>query len=131
MAHELDSARYVSFTSYKKDGSAVSLPVWIVAFEDGWAFTTEPESFKVKRIRGNSRVTLRVCGVRGSVADDAVEYAGRAEVLDPASARRVNSAIRRTYWLAYRVLIAPSNLWARLRGRSGEAGDGAIKVTLD
>lgn len=131
MTHEFANARYVSFTSYKKDGTAVSLPVWIVGFEDGWAFTTEPESFKVKRIRRNPRVTLRVCGVRGAVAEGATEYVGRAEVLDTATAQRVNSAIRRKYRIAYRLLITPSNVWSRLRGRSAEAGHGAIKIVLD
>lgn len=131
MAHELENARYVSFTSYKKDGTAVSLPVWIVPFDGGWAFTTEPGSFKVKRIQRDPRATLRVCGVRGAVSEGATEFVGRAEVLDTPTAERVNAAIRRKYWLAYRVLIAPSNLWARVRGRAGEAGHGAIKVILD
>lgn len=128
---ELESARYVSFTSFKANGTAVSLPVWVVPFEGGWAFTTEPDSFKVKRIRRNPKVTLRACSVRGKVAEGTREFSGSAEVLDGAAAERVNRAIRRKYWFAYRVLIAPSNLWARLRGRSGEAGHGAIKVVLD
>ena len=131
MTAELLRARYVSFTSYKKDGSAVSLPVWIVPFEGGWAFTTEPTAFKVKRILRNPGVTLRACGVRGKVAAGAVEYRGRAEFVDGDTADRINRAIRRKYWIAYRVLITPSNVIARLRGRAGEAGHAAIKVVLD
>ena len=131
MTAELLRARYVSFTSYRKDGSAVSLPVWVVPFEGGWAFTTEPNSYKVKRILRNPVVTLRVCGVRGKVATGAVEHRGRAEFLNGDTAARVNRAIRRKYWFAYRVLIAPSNAIARLRGRAGEAGHAAIKVMLD
>jgi uncharacterized protein len=131
MTHELDRAHYVSFTSYKKDGSAVSLPVWIVSFEGGWAFTTEPNSHKVKRILRNPNVALQVCSVRGKVAANATKYVGRAEFVDVATAERVNRAIKRKYWFAYRVLIAPSNLIARLRGRAGEAGHAAIKVVLD
>jgi len=51
--------------------------------------------------------------------------------VDEVTADRVNKAIRRKYWIAYRVLITPSNLWSRLRGGSGAAGNAAIKVTLD
>lgn len=131
MAADLLRARYVSFTSYKKDGSAVSLPVWVVPFEGGWAFTTEPNSFKVKRIKRNSTVTLKVCGVRGKVDDGAVEHRGSAEFLEGDAAERVNRAIRRKYWLAYPILITPSNVIARLRGRAGEAGHAAIKIVLD
>ena len=42
MSADLDNAKYVSFTSYKKDGTTVSLPVWVVPFEGGYAFTTDP-----------------------------------------------------------------------------------------
>lgn len=131
MSQELGRARYVSFTSLKKNGEPVSLPVWVVPFEGGYAFTTDPDAFKVKRVRNNPRVSLRVCSVRGKVAPDAQEFHGRAEYVDAATADRVNKAIRRKYWVAYRVLITPSNLWSRLRGGSGTAGHAAIKVMLD
>lgn len=131
MPEELDRARYVSFTSYKRNGEAVSLPVWVVPFEGGYAFTTDPDAFKVKRVRNNPKVALRVCSVRGKVAQGAAEFRGTAEYVDAVTADRVNRAIRRKYWLAYRVLIAPSNLWSRLRGGSAAAAHAAIKVTLD
>lgn len=131
MANEIDDARYVSFTSYKRNGDSVSLPVWVVPFEGGYAFTTDPDAFKVKRVRHNPKVSLRVCSVRGKVEAGATEFHGTAEYVDVATADRVNRAIRRKYWFAYRVLIAPSNLWSRIRGGSGTAGHAAIKVTLD
>jgi PPOX class probable F420-dependent enzyme len=131
MPQELDQARYISFTSYKRNGDPVSLPVWVVSFEGGYAFTTDPDAFKVKRVRNNPRVSLRVCSVRGKVEPGAAEFPGTAEYLDAATADRVNAAIRRKYWFAYRVLIAPSNLWSRIRGGSAAAGHAAIKVMLD
>jgi PPOX class probable F420-dependent enzyme len=131
MPQEIDRARYVSFTSYKRNGDPVSLPVWVVPFEGGYAFTTDPDAFKVKRVRNNPKVSLRVCSVRGKVDPGAAEFHGTAENVDTATADRVNTAIRRKYWFAYRVLIAPSNLWSRLRGGSGSAGHAAIKVTLE
>lgn len=131
MPQELDRARYVSFTSYKRTGEPVSLPVWVVPFDDGYAFTTDPDAFKVKRVRNNPKVTLRVCSVRGKVGLDAIEFHGTAEYVDAATADRVNKAIRRKYWLAYRLLITPSNLWSKLRGGTASAGHAAIKVVLD
>lgn len=131
MPQELDRARYVSFTSYKRNGEPISLPVWVVPFEGGYAFTTDPDAFKVKRVRHNPRVTLRACSVRGKVDSGVTEFHGTAEYVDAATADRVNKAIRRKYWLAYRLLIAPSNLWSKLRGGSASAGHAAIKVVLD
>ena len=130
MPEEIDAARYVSFTSYKRDGTAVSIPVWVVPFEGGYAFTTDPGAYKVKRIRNNPKASLRACSMRGKVVSGAKEFQGIAEYVDAATADRVNAAIRRKYWVAYRVLIAPSNLWSRLRGGDGSAGHAAIKVTL-
>ena len=60
MPADLDAAKYVSFTTYKKDGNAVSLPVWVVPFEGGYAFTTDHDAFKVKRVRRDPRATLAV-----------------------------------------------------------------------
>ena len=131
MSQELGRARYVSFTSFKRNGEPVSLPVWVVPFEGGYAFTTDPDAFKVKRVLNNPKVSLRACSMRGNVAPGATEFHGTAEYVDAETADRVNKAIRRKYWVAYRVLIAPSNLWSRLRGGSGTAGHAAIKVMLD
>ena len=128
MAHELDTAKYISFTSFKRDGSPVATPVWVVPFEGGYAFTTGHSSFKVKRIAKNPSVTVAVCSMRGKVAEGTTQYHGTAVALDAATATRVNAAIRRKYWLAYHLMIAPAALWQRLRGNS--AADAAIKVTL-
>ena len=50
MAGIADS-KYVSLTTYKKDGTTKALPVWIADFGDGKVgFTTSSSSFKVKRI---------------------------------------------------------------------------------
>lgn len=128
MTHELDGAKYISFTSTKRDGTTVATPVWVVPFEGGYAFTTGHDAFKLRRIERNPAVTVAVCTMRGKVAPNATVHAGTAVALDPEAARRVNRAIRRKYWLAYSLAIAPAAWWARLRG-SGYA-DAAIKVTL-
>ena len=129
MPSDLDKAKYVSFVSMKKDGTPAATAVWLVPFEGGYAFTTDADAWKVKRVRRNPEVTLAVSDMRGKVAPGATVHKGRAEVLAPDAVRRVDRAIRRKYWLGYAVLIAPSNLWQRLRGK--REGTGAIKVVVD
>ena len=129
VAHELDTAKYISFTSFKRDGSAVATPVWVVPFEGGYAFTTGRTSFKLKRIVKNPAVTIAVCSMRGNMAEGATQHRGTAIALDEQPAARVNSAIRRKYWFVYNLTIAPAAFWQRLRGNS--AADAAIKVSLD
>ena len=129
MPADLDAAKYVSFTTYKKDGNPVSLPVWVVPFEGGYAFTTDHDSFKVKRVRRDSRATLAVCTFKGQVAPDATVHIGTAVVLDGPDSKRVAGLVRKKYSVMYLAIIAQSAV-RRLFGKDSHAADLAIKVTL-
>lgn len=130
MAADIDSAKYVSFVSYRKDGTPVALPVWIAPFEDGYAFTTNPDAWKVKRVRGNPSVTVQACTLRGRVLADAQVHHGTAEVLTPERSLEARAAVRSKYRIAYAVLLSWSDRWAARKGGSPSAGACAIKVRL-
>ena len=129
MPADLDAAKYVSFTTYKKNGDPVSLPVWVVPFDDGYAFTTDHDAFKVKRVRRDPRATLAVSTFKGLVAADATVYLGTAVVLDGPDSKRVADLVRKKYWFMYLAIIAQSWL-RRMLGKASHAADTAIKVTL-
>ena len=129
MPADLDAAKYVSFTTYKKDGNPVSLPVWVVPCEGGFAFTTDHDAFKVKRVRRDSRATLAVCTFKGLVASDATVHAGTAVLLDASDSKRVAALVRKKYSVMYLAIIAQS-AFRRLFGKASNAADLAIKVTL-
>ena len=129
MPTDLDAAKYVSFTTYKKDGNPVSLPVWVVPFEGGYAFTTDHDAFKGKRVRRDSRATLAVCTFKGQVAPDATVHIGTAVVLDGPDSKRVAALVRKKYSVMYLAIIAQS-AFRRLFGKASNAADLAIKVTL-
>lgn len=129
MTTELDRAKYISFTSYRRNGDAVSLPVWVVPFEDGYAFTTDGPSYKVKRVRNNPAVTVQACNVRGKVTPGATVYQGTAEVLESDYVAAVRKVIKGKYPIVYTLMIVPQELFAKLR-RKQVTGSVAIKVTL-
>lgn len=129
MPADLDTARYVSFVTYKKDGTPVATPVWVVPFDGGYAFTTAPDAFKVKRLRNDARATLTACDMRGKISADAIVYSGAALVLDEADAQRVDALIRKKYSIGHRLLGVMSVL-KKIAGKGTTAGDAAIKVTL-
>jgi len=128
---ELDAARYIAFVSFRKDGTPVSTAVWVVPFEDGYAFTTDPDSWKIKRILNNPAVTIQVSNVRGRPKRGSVAFAGTAEVLDPAAVARVRAAVRAKYRIMYRLLIERSDKKAAKKDGSATAGTAAIKVVLE
>ncbi|WP_370063376.1 PPOX class F420-dependent oxidoreductase [Mycobacterium sp. MAA66] len=92
-------ASYVSFTSYRKDGSAISTPVWIAPGEGKLYFFSEVGSHKVKRIRRNSAVTLQPCDIRGNIVAGSPIVDGTARVLGFEDAGRVRKIMNRKYWL--------------------------------
>src|SRR4051794_24038795 len=94
---EVGRASYVSFTSYRKDGTPGSTPVWIAPDGDDLYFFSDTGAWKVKRVRNNPAVTLQPCDVRGRVKDGAPLVTGLAEVLDHAEAPRVRRIVNRKY----------------------------------
>ena len=73
--------RYISLTTFKRDGSAVSRPVW-VASDDGTRLLiwSGAGTWKVKRLRRNSHVLVAASDFRGK--ERGPRLAGTARVLD-------------------------------------------------
>ncbi len=81
---------FVSLTTYRRNGDAVSTPVWVARDGDDASVLvviTGGASGKVKRVRRDPRVVLRPCDRRGTVAPDAPSAEGRAEVVDDPDAQ--------------------------------------------
>ncbi|CAL9582121.1 hypothetical protein SUDANB120_05071 [Streptomyces sp. enrichment culture] len=94
---ELGRGKYVSLTTYRKNGTAVATPVWAVA-DGGELFVwTRSDSWKVKRIRNDGRVSLAPCDVRGNVEPGAGVLEGTARILDADGLKRVRRLMSRKY----------------------------------
>lgn len=111
-------ASYVSFTSYRKNGTPVSTPVWIAPDGEALYFFSDTGAFKVNRIRNNPAVTLQPCDIRGRVRAGAPLVTGVAEVLDHADTPRVRRIVNRKY----RVQGTLGALFSRLRGPEASIG---------
>lgn len=124
--------RYVSFTTFRRSGEAVSTPVWIVALPDGrCGFTTNNDSGKAKRLRNDPRATLRPCDRSGNVADGAPETAVQATMVsDGPDVDAVRAALVAKYGVLARLL----NVGSSLRGLGRHIGradtSGAVVATL-
>lgn len=128
MPTDLDNARYISLTTFKKDGTPVASPVWIVPYKGGYAFNTEADSFKVKRLKKNSAVTLAPSSVKGTVKAGATTHSGTATISGEDNPN-VNVLVRAKYRLSYPILIGSGELWRKLR-RKPEPASVAILISL-
>jgi uncharacterized protein len=116
----LGSEKYVLLTTFRKDGRAVSTPLWAVPDGDGLMVWTPTDTGKVKRIRNNGRVTVQACDFRGNPSGEPIE--AHARIGDADDRRRVGRAITRKYGLTGRLTLFGSKL------RRGTAGTVAILV---
>ncbi|MER7464313.1 PPOX class F420-dependent oxidoreductase [Streptomyces sp. NPDC097981] len=110
---ELNQGKYVSLTTFRKDGTPVPTPVWAVADGGELFIWTRSDSWKVKRIRNNGRVTLSPCDVRGRVAQGAPVLEGEARLLDEAGLKRVRTLISRKYTWQFWALDLPAAVFRR------------------
>jgi PPOX class probable F420-dependent enzyme len=114
----LADERFVSLTTFRRSGVAVSTPVWVGRDGDALVVLTPAASGKVKRLRRDARVQVRPCGRFGAVADGVLPVEGRAELREsPADVQRARATIRRTYPVESRIVLGIERLAERLRGR--------------
>jgi PPOX class probable F420-dependent enzyme len=100
---ELDTARYILLTTYKRDGTAVASPVWVTGSAGRYTFTTGDQAWKTRRLRNNSAVEVQACGLRGGVKPGAVRYCGTGDVLTGADEiQAVEAALLTKYGWQFR-----------------------------
>jgi uncharacterized protein len=95
--------KYISVTTYKRDGTGVATPVWFVQEGDRLLFRTGVASGKAKRIRRNPAVLVAACTLRGELLGQQVS--GVARVLSGSAAADAKRLINRKYradWLIVR-----------------------------
>jgi PPOX class probable F420-dependent enzyme len=62
----LADEKFIRFTTFRRDGTPVSTPVWIVPLDGGrFGFWTSSGSGKAKRLAHTERVTVQPCNGRG------------------------------------------------------------------
>lgn len=112
----LGAEKFVALTTFKRDGEGVSTPMWIAHDGSGLLAWTHADSWKVKRVRRDSRVTLEPCNRLGKVSEGGEPVAGRAEVVaDPTRVAGVEEMIRRKYGFQYRAVTFLERIAARGR----------------
>jgi uncharacterized protein len=96
----LSGAEYVALTSYRRDGTPVTTPVWAAPAADGLIVYTSGRSGKVRRIQRTARVTVAPCDRAGTVTGSAVP--GHAGILARSELARAKRALAAKYGLRFR-----------------------------
>ncbi|QOV40657.1 PPOX class F420-dependent oxidoreductase [Streptomyces ferrugineus] len=118
----LGAGKYLLITSYRRNGTGVPTPVWVVRDGDALGVWTVADSWKVKRIRARGDVLVGPCDLRGKPTGEQVP--ATAEICDEATSARYRGLIARKYGIAGRLTLLGSRL---RRGVNGTVG---IRITL-
>lgn len=127
----ISDEKYVSSTTYRKSGTAVATPTWIVPLDTGRVgFWTSSRSGKYKRLRNNSRITLQPSDSRGRLKNGTTAVEGTAElVTSGADFDAIQAKVRGKYGF----MVALSRFFNTL-GHIGKGrfpyGDVGVIVTL-
>ena len=114
----LADSRFVSLTTFRRNGTPVSTPVWVGRDGEALVVLTPAGSGKVRRLRADPRVEIRPCGRFGAVDDGVDPVPARAHVREhPDDVARARATIRRTYPIESRIVLGIERLVERLRGR--------------
>jgi len=119
--------KYLSLTSFKRDGTAVSTPVWFVSDGGRLLVRTDAKSYKVKRIRRNPHVRIAPCNASGKLRGEPVD--ATAAILDPSEQTRVDRLLSRKYRID-RILVLPIyRLVQRLKGKQTSGIVATLAIT--
>jgi uncharacterized protein len=129
--NELDHARYISLTTFKRDGSPVASPVWVTGKDGNYVFTTGGKAWKTKRLLHNSSVEVRVCSMRGRVQPSATRYVGTGQVADSAVAvAAAEQALAAKYGWQFNATKLVDRL-KELVGRGNQQKPVAVQLSLE
>jgi uncharacterized protein len=109
----LAGEKYIRLTTYRKDGTEASTPVWVVS-DDGRRLLvwTGAETWKVRRIRRDPRVRVTASDARGHPKGEPVD--GTARLLGTNATELVQGLLNSKYGLPKRALDVFNGLMRKL-----------------
>ena len=107
---DVATSEYILLTTFTKDGRPKPTAIWAAPHGDRLVCITQEQSWKVRRIRNTSRVTVARCDRSGNSNGEAVE--ATAAILD----KSANGATYDAIGNRYGVIGKTFNVFSKLRG---------------
>ncbi len=127
---DISDNRYVSLTTFTRDGRRKSCPVWISNLEErGVGFTTESTSWKAKRISNNPRVELIASTSRGVPIEGSDVVTGVAYLVFDDEFEEVRAALKAKYGFQFLLIVFLGKI-QELFGGGGFSSCGVV-ITVD
>ena len=121
------AGKYLSMTSYRRDGTSVATPVWFVESDGRLLVETDARSYKVRRIRRNPRATIAPCTATDRLRGTPVP--ARAELLPDSELDRVDRLMGDKYRVDLYFIKPLRTLQAALHRRRSRGTPVVLEIT--
>ncbi len=129
-AMALSDEKYILLTTFRRDGTPVSTPVWAVDLgEDTIGFWTSSGSGKSKRLAHTSRVTVQPCDARGRVRDGTAPVDATARVVTGSEYDTIRERVKAKYGVMTKFTKALGTIGGVVRGKRIPYGDRGVIIT--
>ena len=127
---DVSSQKFVSFTTFKRDGTAVASPVWCVPLADGtFGFWTSSASGKAKRLRNSERIVVQPSNGRGKVRDGTTPTEGTARLVTGPELEEIRAKIVAKYGFMTKLSRFVNGAFAALKRQPTPYADVGVVVT--
>jgi hypothetical protein len=126
----LGDEKYILVTTFRRDGTPVATPTWVVPLEGGTVgFWTSSGSGKAKRLAHTPRVTVQPSDARGRVKPGTEPTEATAALVSGADLEPIRAAVVAKYGFMTKVTRALGTLGGIVKGKRIPYGDRGVVVT--
>ena len=123
--------KYIRVTTFKKDGTEVSTPTWVVALDDGRiGFYTSSTSGKAKRLRNNPNVVVQPGDSRGRAKPGTSPLKGTAVVVTGPERDAIYGKVVAKYGFMTKVTRFLAKVGGFVKRKDQPYADRGVVVTL-
>lgn len=127
----LSDERYIKVTTFKKDGTAVPTPTWVVGLDDGKiGFYTSSTSGKIKRLRNDPNVVVQPSDSRGRPKPDTSPLEGTAVVVRGSERDAIYDKVVTKYGFMTKVTRLLAKVGGVVKRKKQPYADCAVVITI-
>ena len=127
----LTAEKYIRVTTFKKDGTEVSTPTWVVALDDGrLGFYTSSTSGKAKRLKNNPKVVVQPSDGRGRPKPGTSPLTGTAVVVDGPERDAIYAKVVAKYGVMTKVTRFLAKVGGFVTRKNQPYADRGVVITL-
>jgi hypothetical protein len=127
----LENAKYIALTTYKRDGTAVTTPVWCVPLDGGtYGFWTSSSSGKAKRLAHTARVMVQPSDARGKPKQGTTPMEATAQLVTGPELDAIRAKVNAKYGFMVAVSKIGNRIGELIKRKKQPYGDRGVVITL-